>query len=151
MKTLLMAIDNSPVAAKVIELATEQALAQQAQVLVLCCIDPAYTSCHQTIEIDAGEDAADFIAAEDEQNTAELVVRRALAPLLQSGVIARGMILPGEAAETIISQAKKIDASMIIMGRRHLSPFNRLLKGSVSAAVIERADCPVLIDTRKDC
>jgi len=30
----------------------------------------------------------------------------------------------------------------------HLSPFNRLLKGSVSAAVIERAHCPVLVDVR---
>jgi len=39
---------------------------------------------------------------------------------------------------------------MIIMGRRHLSPLNRLLKGSVSAAVIERATCPVLLDVRKD-
>ncbi|MSE18410.1 universal stress protein, partial [Pantoea agglomerans] len=39
---------------------------------------------------------------------------------------------------------------MIIMGRRHLSSLNRLLKGSVSASVIERAHCPVLIDVRKD-
>ncbi|BAN97005.1 hypothetical protein E05_22390 [Plautia stali symbiont] len=36
MKTLLMAIDNSPVAEKVIALTIEQALAQQAQVTVLC-------------------------------------------------------------------------------------------------------------------
>ncbi len=150
MKTLLMAIDNSPVADKVIALTIEQALAQRAQVRVLCCIDPAYSSCNQPIEIDAGEDPEDFVAAQDEQNTAEMVVRRALAPLLRAGVPAKGMILAGEAAETIVAQSALLSASMIIMGRRHLSPFNRLLKGSVSAAVIERAHCPVLIDVRKD-
>jgi len=36
------------------------------------------------------------------------------------------------------------------MGRRHLSPFRRLLKGSHSALVIENADCPVLVDVRAD-
>lgn len=150
MKTLLMAIDNTPVAKKVIALTIEQALAQQAQVIVLCCIDPAYSSCSAPIEIDAGEDPDDFIAAQDEQNTAEMVVRHALAPLLRAGITAKGLILPGEAAETIVAQSAALNASMIIMGRRPLSPFNRLLKGSVSASVIERANCPVLIDVRKD-
>ncbi|MBE5252238.1 universal stress protein [Mixta mediterraneensis] len=150
MKTLLMAIDNSPVAEKVIDLTTVEALAHNAQVVVLCCIDPAYSSCSQPIEIDAGEDPADFLAAQDEQNTAEMVVRRALAPLLRAGVNARGMILAGEAADTIIAQSEQLKVSMIIMGRRHLSSFNRLFKGSVSASVIERAHCPVLIDVRKD-
>jgi len=150
MKMLLMAIDNSLVAEKVIALTIEQALALSAPVTVLCCIDPAYSVCNQPIEIDAGEDPDDFVAAQDEQNTAEMVVRHALAPLLRAGVDARGIILAGEAAETIVAQAAALRASMIIMGRRHLSPLNRLLKGSVSAAVIERATCPVLLDVRKD-
>ncbi|MCK0554531.1 hypothetical protein NB724_000771 [Pantoea ananatis] len=150
MKTVLMAIDNTPVAKKVISLTIEEALAHRAEVMVLCCIDPAYSSCSQPIDIDAGEDPADFVAAQDEQNTAEMVVRHALAPLLQAGVKARGMILAGEAADTIVAQSQQLNASMIIMGRRHLSPFNRFLKGSVSAAVVERAHCPVLIDVRKD-
>ncbi|MCZ4060559.1 universal stress protein [Pantoea sp. LMR881] len=150
MKTILMAVDNSPVAEKVISLTMDEALAHKAQVVVLCCIDPAYSSCNQPIEIDAAEDPSDFVAAQDEQNTAEMVVRHALAPLLRAGIDARGMILAGEAADTIIAQSEQLKASMIIMGRRHLSSFNRLLKGSVSAAVIERAHCPVLIDVRKE-
>lgn len=150
MKTLLMAVDNSPVAEKVIALTIEEAMAHQAQVVVLCCVDPAYSSCSQAIEIDAGEDPADFVAAQDEQNTAEMVVRHALAPLQRAGVAARGLVVAGEAAETIVSQSQALQASKIIMGRRHLNAFNRLFKGSVSAAVIERAHCPVLIDVRKD-
>ncbi|WP_198511620.1 hypothetical protein, partial [Bacillus subtilis] len=75
-------------------------------VVVLCCVDPAYSSCNQPMEIDAGEDPADFVAAQDEQNTAEMVVRHALAPLLRAGINARGMILAGDAADTIVAQSQ---------------------------------------------
>ncbi len=46
--------------------------------------------------------------AQDEQNTAEMVVRHALAPLLRAGIDARGLILAGEAAETIVAQSRGV-------------------------------------------
>ncbi|WNN43212.1 universal stress protein [Winslowiella toletana] len=150
MKTLLVAVDNSDVARKVVSLATEQALAMQAEVVVICCVDPSYSTPAGPLDITAGEDPADFGAAQDEQNTAEAAVRHALAQLLRAGINARGRVVAGESAETIVAQANELQAAMIIMGRRHLSPFNRLLKGSVSAAVIERAHCPVLVDVRAE-
>lgn len=149
MKTLLVAVDNSPAVRKVVSLAAEQALAQQARVVVLCCVDASY-AVSGINEIEAGEDPGDFSLAQDEQNTAESVVRGALAELQRAGINARGRVVSGESADTIVAQARLLDATMIIMGRRHLSPFNRLLKGSCSAAVIERAGCPVLIDVRAD-
>jgi len=150
MKTLLVAVDNSVVARKVVSLATEQALAMQAEVVVICCVDPSYSTPTGPLDITAGEDPADFGAAQDEQNTAEAAVRHALAQLLRAGVNARGRVVAGESAGTIVAQASELQATMIIMGRRHLSPFNRLLKGSVSAAVIEHAHCPVLVDVRAE-
>lgn len=51
MKTLILAVDNSPVAKNVTGLAGEQALAQQASVLVLCCVDPTYSSCNEPFEM----------------------------------------------------------------------------------------------------
>lgn len=149
MKTLLVAVDNSVIARKVIQLATEQALALQAEVVVLCCVDASYAA-SGPFDIEAGEDPGDFGLALDEQNTAEAVVRQALAELHRAGVVARGRVAAGESAETIVAQANSLNAAMIIMGRRHLSSFNRLLKGSCSAAVIERASCPVLLDVRVD-
>ncbi|GAB3411385.1 universal stress protein [bacteria symbiont BFo1 of Frankliniella occidentalis] len=149
MKTLLVAVDNSVIARKVVALATEQALALQAEVVVVCCVDASY-SASGAFDIEAGEDPGDFGLALDEQNTAEAVVRMALAELQRAGVKARGKVVPGESAQSIVAQANELNAAMIIMGRRHLSSFNRLLKGSCSAAVIERASCPVLIDVRAD-
>ncbi|WP_338557340.1 universal stress protein [Erwinia sp. E_sp_B04_7] len=150
MKTLLVAVDNSAIARKVISLAAEQARAQDADVVVLCCVDASYASTVGTYVIEAGEDPSDFGCALDEQNTAEGAVRQALAELHRAGVRSTGRVVAGESAETIVSQANDLQAAMIIMGRRHLSSFNRLLKGSVSAAVIERASCPVLVDVRID-
>ena len=150
MKTLLVAVDNSAIARKVVALATEQAQALQANVVVLCCIDASYASTTGTYLIEAGEDPTDFGCALDEQNTAEAAVRQALAELQRAGIASTGRVVAGESAETIVAQANELSAAMIIMGRRHLSSFNRLLKGSVSAAVIERASCPVLVDVRLD-
>ncbi len=150
MKKLLVAVDNSAIARKVISLAGEQARALDADVVVLCCVDASYASTTGNYVIEAGEDPGDFGSALDEQNTAEAAVRQALAALQKVGIRATGRVLAGESAETIVAHANEINASMIVMGRRHLSSFNRLLKGSVSAAVIERASCPVLIDVRVD-
>ena len=149
MKTLLVAVDNSAIARKVISLAAEQARALDADVVVLCCVDASYATTGPYV-IEAGEDPSDFGCALDEQNTAEGAVRQALAELHRAGVRSTGRVVAGESAETIVSQANDLKAAMIIMGRRHLSSFNRLLKGSVSAAVIERASCPVLVDVRND-
>ncbi|AXU94172.1 MAG TPA: universal stress protein [Erwinia persicina] len=149
MKTLLVAVDNSVIARKVVSLASEQALALQAEVVVVCCVDASYAD-SGPFDIEAGEDPGDFGLALDEQNTAEAVVRQALAELHRAGVVARGRVVAGESAETIVAESNRLQAAMIIMGRRHLSSFNRLLKGSCSAAVIERASCPVLVDVRAD-
>ncbi|MDU3078131.1 MAG: DUF4310 family protein [Mixta calida] len=86
MAMILVAIDNSDVSRKVVSLAAEQARALKTQVMVLCCIDPAYATYGEPLEITAGEDPADFGAALDEQNTAELVIRHALAQLLGAGI-----------------------------------------------------------------
>ncbi|PIJ51606.1 universal stress protein [Erwinia sp. OLTSP20] len=150
MKTLLVAIDSSAIAGKVVSLAAQQALALNAQVVVVCCVDEKYCSLATPLELAAGETFDAALSSQDEQNGAESVVRQALARLRLAGVAARGRVVAGEAAITIVEQARALDAEMIIMGRRHLTPFNRLLKGSVSAAVIEQAHCPVMIDVRAD-
>lgn len=44
MNTLLVAVDNSDIARKVVSLATEQARALDADVVVLCCVDASYAN-----------------------------------------------------------------------------------------------------------
>ncbi len=51
----------------------------------------------------------------------------------------------GSVVETIVNQAIKENADLIIVGTRGLGGFKRLLLGSVSNGVVSNAHCPVLI------
>jgi nucleotide-binding universal stress UspA family protein len=50
-----------------------------------------------------------------------------------------------DAARTIADQAKKLGASMIVMGSHGRTGLNRLLLGSVAERTLRYASCPVLI------
>ena len=47
--------------------------------------------------------------------------------------------------QTILEQAAEVDADMIVLGSRGLGPVKSVLMGSVSRAVLQRADRPVLV------
>ncbi|SEO01700.1 Nucleotide-binding universal stress protein, UspA family [Salinihabitans flavidus] len=50
----------------------------------------------------------------------------------------------GDYAESILSTAREEGADMIVMGRRGLGTFKRLLQGSVSQKVVAHAECTVM-------
>ena len=47
--------------------------------------------------------------------------------------------------ETIVNQAAKENADLIIVGTRGLGGFKKLILGSVSNGVVSHAHCPVLV------
>ena len=51
----------------------------------------------------------------------------------------------GEPAEEIAARARAIEADLIIVGSRGRGPLATSILGSVSASVIDRAPCPVLV------
>jgi nucleotide-binding universal stress UspA family protein len=62
-----------------------------------------------------------------------------------AGVDVEEEILEGEAAGAIVEVARARDADMIVIGSRGLGAVTGALLGSVSSAVIHRADRPVLV------
>ena len=62
-----------------------------------------------------------------------------------AGVDAEEEILEGEAADAIVEVARARDADVIVIGSRGLGAVTGALLGSVSSAVIHRADRPVLV------
>lgn len=149
MNTVVMAIDHqNNLSTTISQLTLQEAMLRNASVVIICCLPTDGVVEGEVMDIECAIDQAvqQHGQPKDPLNCAETSVRAALVPFQQSGVSARGLLCRGEPAAIIVEQANKLSATMIIMGRRHLSPFNRLFKGSVSAAVLETASCPVLID-----
>ena len=75
------------------------------------------------------------------------VIDDALAAAEELEIDAEGEIMEGDAAEEIVDLARARDADMIVVGSRALGPLAATLLGSVSRAVIDAADRPVLVVT----
>jgi nucleotide-binding universal stress UspA family protein len=75
------------------------------------------------------------------EDLARLMKRKKLSPGAAQVLLMRGT----NPAEVIASQAKKLHASMIIMGSHGRTGLQRLLLGSVAERTLRLAGCPVLI------
>ena len=57
----------------------------------------------------------------------------------------RAAVAVGRVAETILFEASELDVDAVVMGSRGLGGVKSLLLGSVSHAVLQRADRPVVV------
>jgi nucleotide-binding universal stress UspA family protein len=65
--------------------------------------------------------------------------------LLAAGVAASGVVVRGRPATEIVREAGEWPADMVVVGSRGHGAIERMLLGSTSAEVVDRAPCPVLI------
>lgn len=142
---ILLAVDGSRQTGFVVDLSRQLATGHNSTVYVTCCIDESYALEENG---DMPGEVIDYPPAEEEQNTARAVVGQALKTLAEAGIQAKGNIIVGNAGEALVAEAVKRQASVIVMGHRQLSAFGRIIKGSVSAEVIARSPCPVMVEVR---
>jgi nucleotide-binding universal stress UspA family protein len=75
----------------------------------------------------------------------EQIINKASARASKAGVAnVTAEIHSGDYANNILEVAKKVDADMIVMGRRGLSNLKGFVTGSVSHKVSQRSECSVL-------
>jgi universal stress protein A len=55
------------------------------------------------------------------------------------------LLLEGDIPSTIVVTAARLDADLIVLASHHPGPLRRLTRGSVAAAVVGSAGCPVLV------
>ena len=79
---------------------------------------------------------------------ARVALERAHGLVVQEGVDAEQEILEGSAADRVVELARDRDAHLIVVGSRGLGAVAGALLGSVSSAIIHRADRPVLVVPR---
>lgn len=129
-----IAIDDSEIAERVVEAATQMAALSHGEVWVLHLRE---------------REAHKFsVTSNESTDVAQAAVDAAVGKLASAGIKAHGSVrdvLYGYAAREIIADAKAHDASVIVMGSRGRSDLSGLLVGSTAHKVIHLADRPVLV------
>jgi len=70
--------------------------------------------------------------------------------LIEQGIDAVALLLQGSTVTTVLNEAERLHADMLIIGDHQRGTFHRILSGSDSAETVRQAHCPVLIVPLKD-
>jgi nucleotide-binding universal stress UspA family protein len=136
---ILVAVDGSMNSDRAVEAATTLAAAQ-GSTLNICHV--FHIPDHY--KADLADELEDAIMED-----AEKILAHAEALAVRAGVAAETKILKkGHPAEAIVAHARELGAELIVVGVRGRTPDQVRSMGSVSAAVIEQAECSVLLVRR---
>jgi nucleotide-binding universal stress UspA family protein len=135
MKTIVVAYDGTEPAKRALDRTAELAAAFSSTVIVTS-VAPVLL---------AGPRGAGAIDPTDSPETHDAELQEGVALLAERGVSAEAQPGVGDPAPTIIEIAEARGADLIVVGTREPSAVERILQGSVSAAVSRQAHCDVLI------
>jgi len=140
---ILLALDGSPSADRARALVTSLPWGPGTTVRVVAALDvaPALWGGPWIPAIPADADAL------EDEAVAELtrVVEDARGPLDAAGLTVEAELLRGRPAAAIVDDARRWRPDLIVVGSRGHGPVETALLGSVSAAIVDHAACPVLV------
>lgn len=136
-RRILLAVDDSPIAAHAADVGAELAKAMGAQLGFVHVVDPA-----QSVIPESGIPAAEFLARAKEDGARLLADFRARAALDPPAL---EFVAVGKPAAEIAKTAKEWPADVIVIGSHGRHGVQRALLGSVAEAVMRHAPCSVLV------
>lgn len=146
---LLIPLDGTAQADRVVQLAVRAAIAGQSRLHVMCVVDPAYLTSPEDSQ-GVEPDGLTYPRANEQSERASQIVAGAVETLKRMGFEVQGHLFGGDPFDAIVKNATRLRADLIIMGHRHLSRLQRLTAPSTADRVLERAPCPVLVETSPD-
>lgn len=137
---VLVAVDLSPAADKVIAAAERVALAIGAEVFVLHVAEPE----PDFVGYDAGPNVVRQQVA-DEYRREHRAVQDLAERLRAAGVRATALLIQGPTAATTLREAVRLNVELIVVGSHGHGAVYDVLVGSYSAAILRQSPVPVLV------
>jgi nucleotide-binding universal stress UspA family protein len=143
---ILVAIDLSGSTAKVMSKVKDVATAHSAQVWLLHVASPE----PDFVGLDVGpQTERDALADKYHREHAEL--QKLAGELRAAGLDASALLVQGPTVETLLHEATKLSADLVVVGSHGKGAMHQFLVGSVSDGVLRKSECPILvIPTRGD-
>lgn len=136
-KRILIAVDESPTAARAAEVGVELARSLGAEVAFVCVVDPG-----EVVTADTGVPAAELIALAERDGRGLL---RQFRERASPAVTALEFVAVGKPAAEIVKTAREWPADLIVTGSHGRHGLGRVLLGSVAEGAIRHAPCSVLV------
>lgn len=137
---ILVAVDFSSVTDRVMDIARDLASRTASHVYVLHVAEPE----PDFVGYDVGPDVVRDQVAEEYRREHRQVQR--LADSLRSGNVgATALLMQGSIVETIIREADRLDADLVVVGSHGHGAVFDLLVGSISEGLVRRSSRPVLV------
>ncbi len=140
MKTILAAIDFSPISGAVLEAATDLARAMRGRVFLLNVVQAPMMATDMAPLV---SDLTEFTV--EMERGARRRLQKMQTRLAADGIPTKAVCVQGVASSTILAQAKKLGADFIVLGSHGHSAFYDLVAGSTASGVLKRATCCVVI------
>ena len=137
---LLAAVDLSKASSYIIEVVHRVAMATDAEVHVLYAEAPLPTAPGPDIS-----PVPEPRALDEGQRAEEIALADLVEQLTEAGVNATALFRHGRPAKTVLEEAKRLDAELIVVGSHgHGLVFDAIV-GSVSAEILRKSNIPVLV------
>jgi nucleotide-binding universal stress UspA family protein len=137
---IIIGVDGSANAAAAVSAVAQRVWPTGSEFKVITAVDiPLW------VELLLGSGAADSTANNEEHNLsfARPPVQSAVEELRGKNLVATPVIVEGDPKQLLVDEAKRWEADCIFLGAKGRGRLERLLLGSVSAAVAARAHCSV--------
>jgi len=140
MKKILVPVDFSDLSTEVIEKAAVLAKAFQSEVYILHIAIPgsflSEASSHEAIVNNPGMEE---MIREDHE------LRAIVHYLLEQGINAKSALIHGPVIDSVLAEAEKFGADLIVIGTQSHGFLYRTFIGSVSNGILRNSPCPVMI------
>jgi len=143
MKTILAAIDFSPISHKVVIGAAELASPLGAKLVLLNVWEPvaAYVPVGAAMDVIT----APVPVEPPDLNAVKESLEKFATPLRSNGLSVETLVTVALPAAEIVEQANRLNASMIVLGSHGHGALFQLFSGSVVTAVLHKARIPVTV------